>query len=237
MKRLIPAITLALLIHMLFIYLEFSWKKKSLVVRPKIASVAMTLVQVKKEPPKPVLRKSPPPPPKVKATRKKDPPKIKKPAKKEKPIVKPAIKPKPKKQQVPVKKTVSSEVEPAPEPVDTKPAPPEMFYVEPVPETTVPSNEIKKTIIKTAIPLYKLNPRPAYPRLARRRGYQGTVVLDVLVDKNGRVSDLKLGTTSGYPILDKKAITSVKKWIFEPGKKGTNSVKMWVKVPIRFELK
>jgi len=46
----------------------------------------------------------------------------------------------------------------------------------------------KKTpVVIEAVPLYKVNPPPEYPRLARKRGYQGTVVLDVLVDQNGKV--------------------------------------------------
>ncbi|MDO9566129.1 MAG: energy transducer TonB [Candidatus Desulfaltia sp.] len=90
---------------------------------------------------------------------------------------------------------------------------------------------------RKAIPLYRINPLPKYPRIARKRGYQGTVVLDVLVDRNGRVGDLRLFTSSGYSILDRKAIESVKVWLFEPGMKGDKKLDMWVRVPVRFQLK
>ncbi len=237
MKRLFPAAILALLIHMLFLYMESGWLNGKHPVQPKIDSVTMTLVQIKKEFPKPILQ-SPSLPEKVKPVKKKIRQAIKKPSKKEKPISKPVIPYKAPEKQIYLKETVSSAKDKPIEPTGTWPAQPENLLDKSIPETTVPDNNISKaTIIKTAIPLYKLNPRPEYPRLARKRGYQGTVVLDVLVDKNGRVSDLKLATSSKYPILDKKAMASVKKWIFEPGKKGNNKVDMWVKVPIRFELK
>jgi protein TonB len=86
-------------------------------------------------------------------------------------------------------------------------------------------------------PSYRDNPAPQYPRLARRRGYQGTVILDVLVDPEGRVDDLRLFKSSGYSSLDRTAIASVREWSFEPGRKGGEKVKMWVRVPISFRLK
>jgi protein TonB len=92
-------------------------------------------------------------------------------------------------------------------------------------------------MIREAKPLYRSNPSPKYPRIARIRGYQGNVLLDVLVNKNGKVNDLKIYKSSGYPILDRAASSSVKHWLFEPGMIGDNKVNMWVRVPIRFELK
>lgn len=88
-----------------------------------------------------------------------------------------------------------------------------------------------------ARPLYRQNPPPEYPRLARRRGYQGTVVLEVLVDKTGRVQDLKIDESSGHGALDRAAKRAVKGWRFAPGRRGNDPVDMWVKVPVRFELK
>ena len=72
--------------------------------------------------------------------------------------------------------------------------------------------------------------------MARRMGYEGLVLLKVLVDVNGRVENLEVVSSSGYAVLDKAAIASVKKWMFEPGTEGGKKKKMWVKIPIRFEL-
>jgi protein TonB len=87
-----------------------------------------------------------------------------------------------------------------------------------------------------ATPLYKENRQPLYPPLARKRGQQGKVVLQVLVEASGRVGDLKITQTSGYPSLDKAALDAVRHWKFSPGKQTGISVPMWVVVPIVFSL-
>lgn len=92
-------------------------------------------------------------------------------------------------------------------------------------------------VLREARPMYRTNPSPHYPRLARKRGYEGTVVLEVLVDPSGRVKDLQVFKSGGYAILDKAAVASVKDWLFEPGMRGDEKVEMWVKIPIRFQLK
>jgi TonB family protein len=91
--------------------------------------------------------------------------------------------------------------------------------------------------IREAIPIYRKNPSPKYPRVARRRGYQGTVVIEALVNREGKVEDLRLFHSSGYRVLDRAAMKSVKNWVFEPGKRGDEEVEMWVKIPVRFQLR
>ena len=93
------------------------------------------------------------------------------------------------------------------------------------------------SVIHKAKPLKLDNKPPAYPRIARLRGYQGTVILKILVNRNGTVSELKIVQSSGYWILDKSALTAVRDWMFEPGSVGSNNVDMWVEQPVRFQLK
>lgn len=90
--------------------------------------------------------------------------------------------------------------------------------------------------LREATPEYQKNPPPEYPRIARRKGYQGTVILEVLVDQNGRVEDLRIFQSSGYPSLDDAASASVFKWAFLPGMRENKPVDMWVKIPVRFQL-
>lgn len=87
-----------------------------------------------------------------------------------------------------------------------------------------------------AQPDYDRNPKPNYPLIARRRGYEGQVVVDVFVLRDGKVGDLKLSHTSGYEVLDKSAINTVKDWIFVPQKNNGEPVSSWVKIPIKFKL-
>lgn len=95
----------------------------------------------------------------------------------------------------------------------------------------------KPGALQMAYPRYQLNAPPTYPNLARKRGRQGTVVLQVLVNGQGRVDEIRLDESSGYSMLDRAAFIAVKKWIFEPGRRGNETVSMWVRVPVTFRLK
>lgn len=90
---------------------------------------------------------------------------------------------------------------------------------------------------KQAIPIYKQNQHPSYPEIARRRGYEGEILMNVLVDAKGLVADIKIVHSSGHLSLDKAALQSVKGWLFTPAIEGGRPVAMWVDVPIRFQLK
>ncbi len=97
--------------------------------------------------------------------------------------------------------------------------------------TSLPSAPVRE-----AKPLYRRNPPPKYPASARRRGYEGTATVEALVDKEGRVQDLRLYQSSGHPVLDQAAMASVREWLFEPATLGKEKVEKWVKVPVRFQL-
>ncbi|MBI5451295.1 MAG: energy transducer TonB [Gammaproteobacteria bacterium] len=45
-----------------------------------------------------------------------------------------------------------------------------------------------------------------YPFLARQRGWQGQVILNVRIEVDGRVSDIAIADSSGYPLLDQSAV-------------------------------
>jgi periplasmic protein TonB len=94
------------------------------------------------------------------------------------------------------------------------------------------------TVIHTkAIPKYKTNPAPLYPRIAKNRGYQGQVLLLVTVSKEGTVKKVTISKSSGHKVLDKSALKTVTQWHFYPGTKDGKPVKMSVTIPIRFNLK
>lgn len=98
------------------------------------------------------------------------------------------------------------------------------------------SGSLSAIPITYAIPIYKSNISPLYPLLARKRGYQGTVLLEVLVSKDGKAASIQLSRSSGYKILDKAAIKGVRDWLFYPAKRGDELFEMWAKIPIRFTL-
>ena len=88
-----------------------------------------------------------------------------------------------------------------------------------------------------ARPLYERNPPPLYPRLARRMGKQGVVLLEVFVSVSGMVEEVKVATGSGYEILDEAALDAVRGWRFAPGLRNGQPAAMRVRVPVRFELR
>jgi protein TonB len=85
-------------------------------------------------------------------------------------------------------------------------------------------------------PKYAENPKPTYPQEARKRGYQGEVILRVEVLSDGRVGQVEVKRSSGHEILDRSALTAVKQWKFLPAKRGENTIPLWVNIPIKFQL-
>jgi protein TonB len=83
---------------------------------------------------------------------------------------------------------------------------------------------------------YAKNPRPAYPGRAKREGWQGTTLLRVQVQANGRPGAVKVQRSSGRDVLDEAALDAVKKWTFVPATQGGNPVGGYVTVPIVFRL-
>lgn len=122
---------------------------------------------------------------------------------------------------------------------------PEQKTVKKVEEEKEVREEIKEEVedtkgtvasVQKAAPLYNYNPDPDFPRKARKRGWQGIVELLVLVDKKGNVSSIKVYKSSGYKLLDRSAMRSVKDWRFSPGRRGDEVVESEVVVPVKFSL-
>lgn len=83
---------------------------------------------------------------------------------------------------------------------------------------------------------YLHNPKPAYPLMARRRGLQGLVRLDVKVNADGIPTSVKVKESSGHEALDEAALTAVWHWRFAPARRGSDAVEGSVVVPVRFNL-
>jgi protein TonB len=232
MKQILTAGVIALGIHGLLLCLNFKWPENLSLERPKSRVLNMTLTSLPmKTTPKPALEKKKPV--------FKKPTIVKKKKKKHKRILKPPPK---KTAQIPVQSKKREASKTIPEKTDEKT---ESSFDSEQTASKALLKAAKQTgatlspfkMIHEARPIYRLNPSPKYPRIARIRGYQGNVLLDILVNKDGKVHDLKIYRSSGYPLLDRAATSSVKHWLFEPGMIGEEKVNMWVRVPVRFELK
>ena len=217
MKRLILSAVLALSIHASILMVNLSMPDRKIAQEANLHTVTMTMVyhQQQRQKPAPVVLKKEHTPAKKQTKERKSKRVVK---------LKPSQKP------------VTS-----PEPVNVPQRPVESIH-EPEEEiftkeaSLTEERSVKTKIMREAMPLYRVNPAPKYPKKARKRGFQGTVLLDVLVGKNGEVIDLNVFESSGYAILDRSALGSVRGWFFEPGMRGDKAIEMWVRVPIRFQL-
>lgn len=80
------------------------------------------------------------------------------------------------------------------------------------------------------------NRQPRYPNLSRRLGEQGTVVLELVIEPDGTVSDLRVLESSGYPRLDKAALEAVQTWRYHPATRGGKPIRMRYVQEITFRL-
>ena len=88
-----------------------------------------------------------------------------------------------------------------------------------------------------ARPLGGYQVKPRYPESARRAGVQGVTLLRVRVLENGRVGEVVVDQSAGFRDLDFAAMDAVKKWLFEPARRGKEAVSVWVMLPVKFELR
>ena len=83
---------------------------------------------------------------------------------------------------------------------------------------------------------YAHTPKPAYPEQARKAGWEGTVMLGVLVNVGGKAEKVEIKGSSGYAPLDQAAVEGLKRWLFRPARYGERAVESWVKIPVVFRL-
>lgn len=83
---------------------------------------------------------------------------------------------------------------------------------------------------------YLRNPPPAYPAVARRSGEEGTVLLRVLVGRDGVPLKVEVDQSSRSRVLDHAALDAVKGWRFVPARRGAENMEAWVRVPVSFRL-
>jgi len=79
------------------------------------------------------------------------------------------------------------------------------------------------------------SPDPEYSEEARKVKHMGTVVLWLVVEKDGKPRDIRVARTLGLG-LDEKAIEAVKTWRFEPAYKDGKPVAVSINVEVNFHL-
>jgi periplasmic protein TonB len=100
----------------------------------------------------------------------------------------------------------------------------------------IPPNGTGSDLGRIARPRGGYQVLPTYPSTARRLGIQGTALLRVLVLDDGRVGEIEVQKSAGHPDLDRAASDAVKRWRFDPARKGSENVSTWVLLPVEFRL-
>jgi protein TonB len=76
---------------------------------------------------------------------------------------------------------------------------------------------------------------PVYPELARRARVSGIVVLEVTVDEEGTVTEVRV--LRGHPLLDEAAAAAVRQWRYSPTLLSGEPVPVVATVTVVFNLR
>jgi len=87
--------------------------------------------------------------------------------------------------------------------------------------------------VSAPVPLFR--PEPEYSEEARKAKFQGTVLLYVEIDEQGRTRNLKVVRPLGLG-LDEKAMEAVSKWRFKPAVKNGAPVAVGATIEVNFRL-
>jgi protein TonB len=76
--------------------------------------------------------------------------------------------------------------------------------------------------------------RPVYPEIARAARVEGTVILEAVLDTNGRVTQLRVLKSAA--MLDQAALDAVRQWRYTPSFYGGHPVSVLMTITVRFQL-
>lgn len=104
------------------------------------------------------------------------------------------------------------------------------------PAATTPTTPVPSSSTNDSPPqrIAEQSPAPQYPASALRKGERGVVLLNVLVDSQGRPSRVSVAERSGSRALDRAAVDAVQRWRFQPALSAGQPVPGEVQIPIEF---
>ncbi|OAN17699.1 energy transducer TonB [Photobacterium jeanii] len=239
-KRYILAGSASILFHTIIFSAVPTKTVMAMPVGAESTRVSLNLVSVPQPKPQPVQEVTPTPQPEVKPVVKKQPVQTK--------------------QKKLVKKKVKTQKEVAPKKTPPKPTPkPEPRKV--VKKETKPvKKKVEKTVKSTAEqskpqvknqassgvnsqpklvsqPTFATRPSPVqYPRIAKRRGIEGQVLVEIWIDSSGKQVKQRLIKSSGANVLDDAAIAAIKDWKFSSHIIDGQAIAHRVQIPVRFKL-
>ncbi len=207
-------------------------------VPPTASEPVPAPAQAVPEPPAPAIPPPPPPAPAAEPLPVPKPPPVVTAPKPRPPH--PHVQAKPPREPAPPKPETAPSVAQA-EPEHTAEAPPAPSPPSAAPPQVAPAPPPTQTAALPVIPPQAVggatgNRKPDYPAEARRRSLQGRVVLHVDVSPDGKATNVRVLTSSGYSLLDQAAIAAVQQWNFIPAKQGGVPVAGSADVPVQFRM-
>ncbi len=98
----------------------------------------------------------------------------------------------------------------------------------PGPEDFVVRPEVPPTLVHAQ--------SPVYPDMARRIGAQGRVLVELVIDEDGRVIAVKIAESNAIESLERAAMDAAWGFLFAPARQGDKPVRTRVVVPFDFHL-
>lgn len=130
----------------------------------------------------------------------------------------------------------ASFVVPAPPPEVPEPAPVMVAPAPVVAAVAPPAPPPAPRLMPASAVQYLEPPALEYPRLSKRLGESGRVVVRVLIDEAGLARSMQLNRSSGFARLDDAALAAVQKARFKPYTENGRALSAWANIPIDFEL-
>ncbi|MEZ9421645.1 hypothetical protein BCS96_16550 [Vibrio breoganii] len=125
-------------------------------------------------------------------------------------------------------------IEPTPKekPVETKH---QKEAAEPQTASTNAASASKPKMVKK--PTFSAKPTPVnYPRLAQKRGWQGSTLVEIWINEQGKQIKQTVVNSSGHKLLDEAALNAVSDWQFQRRNEQGQRIAYRVQVPINFQL-
>jgi TonB family protein len=74
---------------------------------------------------------------------------------------------------------------------------------------------------------------PVYPAIAKVRRLNGSVIVEGVVGKDGKITNLKF--VSGPPVFHDAAFDAVKQWVFKPAKLNGQAIEQSTQIRVDFK--
>ena len=116
------------------------------------------------------------------------------------------------------------------------------------PQQTTPSDGLRPLVSPSGRPPIRIEDNPAvtrpvvvksvkpeHPLAAMQARVEGAVVLDALVDEQGRVADARV--IKSIPLLDQAALDAARQWEFKPAMLNGEPVPIVIRLELNFALR